>query len=150
VCALSCGKTVQLLMRPLTSYTSDIQSRITSQMRYVLVDWLVEVAEDFRLSTETLFLCVGYVDRFLSRRHIQREELQLLGITCLLIASKYEEINPPHIERFAYVSDNACTVDDIVVAEGEVLSHLGFKLATPTAKVCFLTLPKQRTLLYLE
>jgi cyclin A len=135
MCSTNLDHLVQLLLRPLTSYTTDIQTRITSQMRYVLVDWLVEVAEDFRLSTETLFLCVGYVDRFLSRRHIQREELQLLGITCLLIASKYEEINPPHIERFAYVSDNACTVDDIVVAEGEVLSSLAYKLASPTAKV---------------
>jgi cyclin-A len=104
-------------------------------MRAVLVDWLVEVADDFRLSTETLYLAIAHMDRFLSLRRIEKDELQLLGVTCLLIASKYEEINPPAIDRFAYVTDNACTVEDIVEVEAEVLHHLGFQISVPTSKV---------------
>lgn len=125
---------MQQHLRPLATYTTDVQPRITCQMRAVLVDWLVEVADDFKLTTETLYLAVAYVDRFLSRRVIAREELQLLGITCLLVAAKYEEINPPPVERFAYVTDSACSADDIVTVEAEVARALDFKLSMPTAK----------------
>lgn len=125
----------QPALRPSASYLSHQQSCLTSQMRSVLVDWLVEVADDFRLHTETLFLAVNYLDRFLSMRKIQREELQLLGIACLYIAAKYEEINPPHVEKFAYVTDNACNAEDIVAVEAEVLCCLHFRLSVPTSKV---------------
>lgn len=122
-------------MKPLATYMHDVQRSINTAMRSVLVDWLVEVAEDFKLATETLYLAVCYMDRFLSRRTILRDEFQLLGVTCLMIAAKYEEINPPQIERFAYVTDNACSVDDIVHVEAEVLHHLSFHISMPTSKV---------------
>lgn len=125
----------QPALRPDATYLARLQPFLTSQMRSVLVDWLVEVADDFRLHTETLFLAVSYLDRFLSSRQIQREELQLLGIACLYIAAKYEEINPPHIEKFAYVTDNACSTEDIVAVEAEVLCCLHFRLSVPTSKV---------------
>ena len=138
---LSISAGVQLRLRPSPRYIDDLQTELNVNMRAVLVDWLVEVAEDFRLVTETLYLAISYMDRFLSVRAIDREELQLLGITCLYIAAKYEEIQPPGVDRFAYVTDSACTVDDIVNVEAEVLYHLNFEISTPTAKVCQRSLP---------
>ena len=120
---------------PHPTYINDVQPIITCQMRAVLIDWLVEVADDFKLATETLYLAVAHIDRFLSVRQISNKELQLLGTTCLLIAAKYEEINPPSIERFAYVTDQACTVSEIVRVEAEVLHHLHFRVSVPTSKV---------------
>ena len=64
-------------------------------MRGILIDWLVEVAEEYRLEAETLYLAVNYIDRFLSFVPVNRSKLQLVGVTCMLIASKYEEIHPP-------------------------------------------------------
>ena len=71
------------------------QRDINATMRGILIDWLVEVAEEYRLEAETLFLAVNYIDRFLSYVPVNRSKLQLVGVTCMLIASKYEEIHPP-------------------------------------------------------
>lgn len=64
-----------------------VQTDISVKMREVLVDWLVEVAEEYRLVSDTLYLAVAYVDRFLSYRVLTRNKLQLLGVCCMLIAS---------------------------------------------------------------
>lgn len=66
-------------------------------MRSVLIDWLVEVAQEYRLVSETLCLTVDYVDRYLSVVPTPRNQLQLVGVTCMLLASKYEEIYAPTV-----------------------------------------------------
>eukprot|EP01052_Picozoa_sp_SAG31_P014463 SAG31_NODE_900_length_11140_cov_3.806086_3_plen_67_part_00 len=65
----------------------EAQKDINANMRGILVDWLVEVAEEYKLHTETLFLSVNYIDRYLSRNNVERGKLQLVGITAMLIAS---------------------------------------------------------------
>jgi cyclin A len=56
-------------------------------MRGTLVDWLVEVADEYKLLPETLHLSVSYIDRFLSLNTLNRRKLQLLGVSSMLIAS---------------------------------------------------------------
>lgn len=63
------------------------QQDINPAMRGILIDWLVEVAEEYRLVPETLYLAVNYIDRFLQQVPIHRGKLQLVGITCMLIAA---------------------------------------------------------------
>lgn len=63
------------------------QTDITHSMRAILVDWLVEVTEEYRLETETLYLAVSYIDRFLSYMAVVRAKLQLVGTTAMFIAS---------------------------------------------------------------
>ena len=99
------------------------------RMRGILVDWLIEVHAKFRLLPETLFLCVNLVDRFLSARHVGVEKLQLVGITALLVASKYEEVMAPAIEAFIYVADGGYTEDEILRAERYLLHIIGFDLS---------------------
>lgn len=121
-------------LQPIPDYVDKVQSKITSQMRAVLIDWLIEVSDEFKLVTETLYLAIAYIDRFLSRHPINNSDFQLLGVTCMCIASKYEEIHPPHMERFSYITDHVCSVEDINDAEAEVLQGLDFRLASPTPK----------------
>ena len=54
------------------------------------MDWLVDVHESFELKEQTLHLALSYLSDYSSVRDVSREEYQLLGITCLWIASKYE------------------------------------------------------------
>ncbi|CAH9103641.1 unnamed protein product [Cuscuta epithymum] len=120
--------------RPLANYMEKVQNDISPSMRFVLVDWLVEVADEYRLMSDTLHLTVSYIDRFLSFRTLNRTKLQLLGVSCMLVASKYEEIQPPHAEDFVYITDNTFTKDEVVLMERDLLKFLDFETANPTAK----------------
>jgi len=76
----------QLAHRPKPNYMRR-QTDITSNMRSILVDWLVEVADEYKLHRETLFLAVDFVDRFLSVMAVQRQKLQLVGAAAMFIAA---------------------------------------------------------------
>lgn len=109
------------------------QQDINSSMRAILIDWLVEVTEEYKLDVETLHLAVGYVDRFLSQTHVFRSKLQLVGMTALLIASKFEEIYAPTVDDFVYISDKTYTRDEVLRMEQLILGTLQFDLVSPTA-----------------
>ncbi|XP_066166321.1 cyclin-A1-4 isoform X1 [Oryza sativa Japonica Group] len=127
----------QTKKRPSTDFVETIQKNIDTSMRAVLIDWLVEVTEEYRLVPETLYLTVNYIDRYLSSKVINRRKMQLLGVACLLIASKYEEICPPQVEELCYISDNTYTKDEVLKMEASVLKYLKFEMTAPTTK-CFL------------
>ncbi|CAL5196780.1 unnamed protein product [Lathyrus oleraceus] len=114
-----------------------IQKDINPSMRAILIDWLVEVAEEYRLVPDTLYLTVNYIDRYLSRNAMNRKQLQLLGVASIMIASKYEEICAPQVEEFCYITDNTYFKEEVLQMESTVLNFLKFEMTTPTIK-CFL------------
>nr|GMD50696.1 putative cyclin-A3-1 [Ipomoea batatas] len=120
--------------RPLSDYLEKVQKDISANMRGILVDWLVEVAEEYKLLSDTLYLTIDYIDRFLSKNPLSRQKLQLLGVSSMLIASKYEEISPPYVEDFCYITDNTYTKQEVVKMEEDVLNALKFELGNPTIK----------------
>ena len=83
-------------------------------MRAILVDWIIEVHLKFKLLPETLFITVSLIDRYLEQIQIKRTNLQLVGVTAMLIASKYEEIYAPEVRDFVYITDNAYTKEEIL------------------------------------
>ncbi|KAF8659747.1 hypothetical protein HU200_058208 [Digitaria exilis] len=123
--------------RPSTDFMVTIQKDITPSMRAILIDWLVEVAEEYHLVPDTLYLTVNYIDRYLSGNKIGRQRLQLLGVACMLIAAKHEEICAPQAEEFCYITDNSYFRDEVLEMEAAVLKCLNFQTSAPTAK-CFL------------
>ncbi|XP_064546951.1 G1/S-specific cyclin-E isoform X2 [Drosophila montana] len=103
------------------------------RMRAILLDWLNEVCEVYKLHRETFYLAVDYLDRYLhSGRQVQKTHLQLIGITCLFVAAKVEEIYPPKISEFAYVTDGACTERDILQHEILLLLALNWDICPIT------------------
>jgi len=109
------------------------QPDITHSMRGILVDWLVEVSEEYKLQTETLYLAVNYIDRFLSVMSVQRAKLQLVGTAAMFIASKYEEIYPPDVSEFVYITDDTYNKRQVLRMEHLVLKVLGFDVSVPTS-----------------
>ena len=109
-----------------------IQTDINSKMRAILIDWLVEVHLKFKLMPETLFLTTNLIDRFLAQKAVTRRNLQLVGVTAMLVASKYEEIWAPEVRDFVYISDRAYTRQQILDMEKQMLNTLGFHLTVPT------------------
>lgn len=77
---------VQVKCRPKAGYMKK-QPDITNSMRAILVDWLVEVGEEYKLQNETLYLAVNYIDRFLSSMSVLRGKLQLVGTAAMLLSS---------------------------------------------------------------
>ncbi|KAG5229096.1 cyclin family protein [Salix suchowensis] len=116
------------------TFMETVQRDITQSMRGILIDWLVEVSEEYKLVPDTLYLTVYLIDRFLSQNYIERQKLQLLGITCMLIASKYEEICSPRVEEFCFITDNTYTSFEVLRMETRVLNFFGFQIFAPTAK----------------
>jgi|Transcript_89949 cyclin B len=110
----------------------DAQVDINAKMRAILIDWLVEVHMKYKLKTETLFLAVNLIDRFLSKRSIPRKKLQLVGVTGMLIAAKFEEIYPPEVRDFVYITDKAYTKEEILQMEVVMLTVLEFSINCPT------------------
>jgi len=108
------------------------QNDINEKMRAILIDWLVEVHLKFKLVPETLYLTVNLIDRFLEKKIVARNRLQLVGVTCMLIASKYEEIYAPEVRDFVYITDKAYTRDEILNMEILILNTLKFHITVPS------------------
>lgn len=106
-------------------------SEVTAPMRAILVDWLIQVHSRFQLLQETLYLTVAILDRFLQVQPVSRRKLQLVGVTAMLLACKYEEMYCPEVGDFAYITDDAFTKAQILEMEQLVLRTLRFQLGRP-------------------
>lgn len=109
------------------------QRDINARMRAILVDWLIEVHTKFRLIPDTLYLCINIIDRYCSLVHVPRNKLQLVGVTALLIACKYEEIYPPEVRDCVYITDRAYLREEVLAMEQEMLGRLSYRISVPTA-----------------
>lgn len=107
------------------------QKDLEWKMRGILVDWLIEVHNRFHLLPETLFLAVNIIDRFLSRKVVRLDRLQLIGVTGMFIASKYEEVLSPPVASFRHVADDGFSDAEILSAERWVLGTLDYDLSYP-------------------
>ncbi len=109
----------------------DHQDDIGWRTRGILIDWLIEVHTRFHLLPETLFLTINIIDRFLSKKVVQLDRLQLVGVTAMFIASKYEEVLAPHVANFKHVADDGFTEEEILSAERFILGTLNYDLSYP-------------------
>ena len=123
-------KELEIRTMPNANYM-DNQGELEWKMRGILVDWLLEVHTRFRLLPETLFLAVNIIDRFLSAKVVQLDRLQLVGVTAMFIASKYEEVLSPHVQNFKHVADDGFSEAEILSAERFVLASLDYDLSYP-------------------
>ncbi|CAJ1027690.1 putative Cyclin, N-terminal domain/Cyclin, C-terminal domain containing protein [Leishmania utingensis] len=110
----------------------DRQSEITDRMRKILIDWLIDVITEFKLHSETFYLAVDIIDRFLFFYNIPRTKLQLVGITAVLVAAKHEEIWPPTMNDCVAVTANTYTPREVIGMEFDVVTALRFKFTVPT------------------
>ena len=124
------------------------QPEINEKMRAILIDWLIQVHLRFGLLAETLYLTVTIIDRYLSVRifavrcyylkplllqvhTVKKSDLQLVGVTAMLIASKYEEMYAPEVRDFVYITDNTYPSERIRKMEIEMLRELNYMFGNP-------------------
>lgn len=101
------------------------------QNRAVLIDWLYQVHDRFKLHSDTFHMTVHLIDRFLQNVDVSKHELQLIGSTALLMACKYEEMTIPGMNDFVYVSDNAFSKEDMKEMERRMISTISYELGRP-------------------
>jgi hypothetical protein len=63
---------------------------------------------------------------------VNRQKLQLIGVTAMLIACKYEEMFPPTVDDFVYISDSTYPREEVIKTEGLILTGLRFNLTVAT------------------
>ncbi|ETN24206.1 hypothetical protein PPTG_00632 [Phytophthora nicotianae INRA-310] len=117
---------------PDADYIGTVQLDINEKMRTILVDWLVEVGEEYELDSQTFHKAVNLVDRCLKKIKINRKQFQLLGCACMMIAAKFEEVYGPNVEEFVYISDQTYTADEMLNMEVQVLNALQYRVASTT------------------
>lgn len=123
---------------------------INEKMRQVLVDWLVEIQESFQLAHETLYLAVTMTDLYMSRCDVSRDEMQLIGATAVLLASKFYERWPPYTDDLVFVCDEAYSREQFLETEMKLIQALDFDINLPVsylflrryAKVMNYTMPQ--------
>lgn len=121
----------EALYMPRPNYMA-AQTDINSRMRAILMDWLIEVHLKYKLRRETLYLAVNLIDRTMAILPVSRRRLQLVGVVGMFVAAKFEQIHPPRVSEFVYITDNTYTKEDILSMECEMLSALSFKIVVPT------------------
>ncbi|XP_023214597.1 G2/mitotic-specific cyclin-B3-like, partial [Centruroides sculpturatus] len=109
----------------------ECQPDLSKSMRAILIDWMVEVQENFELYHETLYLAIKLVDHYLMRKTVPKFLLQLVGSTALFIACKYDEQRPPLIDDFLYICDDAYSRKELIAMERNILKELDFNLGIP-------------------
>ena len=108
------------------------QSDINNRMRAILIDWLIDVHLKYKLVPQTMYIAVNLIDRYLEKNDTNRAYLQLVGVTALFIACKYEEIYPPELKDFVYITDGAYVKSDVLKMENKMLASLNFDVTFPT------------------
>jgi len=116
-------------------FIEEKQRDVNCKMRAILMDWMVEVCDEYSLAAETLYLSKRLVDKVLSLATVPRKVLQLVGVTTILIASKVEEINPPQIQDLVYICDNTYKREEIISMETQLLAIMKYVLILPTEKI---------------
>ncbi|XP_025772504.1 cyclin-F [Puma concolor] len=100
--------------------------------RYILIDWLVEVATMKDFTSLCLHLTVECVDRYLRRRLVPRYRLQLLGIACMVICTRFISREILTIREAVWLTDNTYKYEDLVRMMGEIISALEGRIRVPT------------------
>ncbi|XP_030636070.1 G1/S-specific cyclin-D1-like [Chanos chanos] len=117
---------------PATNYFKCVQKEIVPYMRKILATWMLEVCEEQKCEEQVFPLAMNYLDRFLSVEPTKKTRLQLLGATCMFLASKMKETFPLTVEKLCIYTDNSIRPSELLQMELLVLNKLKWDLASVT------------------
>ena len=104
------------------------QPDLNIRKRYILIDWIMEVSSQLHFKRKTYYTCINLIELYFSKCIVNTNQIQLVGITCLFISAKNEEITIPKLPYFTQVCDNLYTISDIKNQEIMILKSLHWKI----------------------
>ncbi|KAI8821913.1 cyclin-like protein, partial [Chytriomyces cf. hyalinus JEL632] len=125
----------QHLHLPNPFYDSTVQQgKMRNDIRPTLVNWCSSLSQEFQFNTETIFLSVNFLDRYLSSTKVVRiQQLYLLASSCVYLAAKFgEELKEPCISDVSALSMFGSSIKDVKRMEAKVLKELKWEL-TPVS-----------------
>jgi hypothetical protein len=131
------------------------KSFMNEQTRTDVVDWLIDVSNEYQVSSETLSIAIGLLDRSLAASTFakncksmekKKEEcldslvlcpsvMQLLGCGCMLLASKLNDMTPLTAKNFCYLTEEHYSKKQIIEMESDVCNILRFNLHIITPRL---------------
>mmetsp|Transcript_70508 Transcript_70508/g.82138 ORF Transcript_70508/g.82138 Transcript_70508/m.82138 type:complete len:471 (+) Transcript_70508:1-1413(+) len=117
---------------PHTPFFDVVQTDVTPKIRFILAEWLFDVSIRFKFCPETIFLALALTDRYMMVQRVARTEAQLVGIAALVIAAKYEEVYPPEMKDFVYMSADAFSAGEIIRMERQLFVRLQYGVTVAT------------------
>jgi hypothetical protein len=108
------------------------QPELEWEMRQIMISWLVQIHSQFKMNAETLHLAIHLIDRTMSNKTISVSKLQLVGVSALLIAAKFEEILAPSVQDLSYFTDYTYSGEEIIRAERHLLGIVRYQIGYPS------------------
>merc|ERR1712117_293318 len=116
----------------ITDYCGNKDSKIAPHMRKIVTHWMMEVCEDQQCNPDVFFLSINYLDRFLSKVNIQKNQFQLCASVCILLASKFSQVVPVSTDKLVIYTDSSVTAQELRQWEMKILNVLQWELSSVT------------------
>jgi len=109
--------------------------KIPVNLRAKMIDWMIEVLGSYKSSEQTFFIAVSLMDLFLQKTNTVHDvtDLHLVGVTCMFMASKYEEIYPLRLKVvYEKIAHKKLHPEHLKRKEMEIFSTLNYKMTNVT------------------
>jgi hypothetical protein len=104
------------------------QPDLSVKKRFILLDWIMEVSSQFHFKRKTYYFCINLIELYFSKCVVNTNQIQLIGVACLLIAAKNEEITIPNLSYFTKACDDLYSKTQILNQEYIILKTLNWKI----------------------
>ena len=123
------------------NYIINYLPKITWNDRRKVLNWLMEICEEFAFKRDTFHYSIYYFDNFLNenvenKNNLDYNYLKLIGISCISLSAKIEEIQIPKLKEYILtLENNFYDIDDIILMEKKIVNNLNWKIIPITINI---------------
>ena len=113
-------------------------SVLNTEIRLEIILWMMKTCEEFAFKRDTYHNSCHYFDMFLinnKQKLNDKNELELIGLTCIVISAKLEEIQLPRLKEYAELLSSKYNIKSIIEMEKKICSKLSWRLIIITKNI---------------